>query len=84
LLQIDCNSKERRIATEITEPALLVRSRTLQLSRLQSACELLRKVIRFLYLARKLKGHLQAGTRELAKSAQCVLELGMYYSYAAT
>lgn len=47
----------------------------MQLSRLQAACELLRKVIRFLYLARKLKSHLQGGSRELPKAAQCVLEL---------
>ena len=64
-----------RITAEITEPASLLKSRTLQLSRLQSACDLLRKIIRFLYLARKLKSHLQAGSRELAKAAQCILEL---------
>eukprot|EP01114_Cavostelium_apophysatum_P021150 TRINITY_DN7293_c0_g1_i1.p1 TRINITY_DN7293_c0_g1~~TRINITY_DN7293_c0_g1_i1.p1 ORF type:complete len:805 (-),score=214.23 TRINITY_DN7293_c0_g1_i1:12-2381(-) len=64
-----------KIAKDISEPSSLIKARTTQLSRLQACCELLRKVIRFLYLSRKLQGHIQGGSRELAKAAQCVLEL---------
>lgn len=70
-LQLSVN----RMIVDIGEPASVIYSRTLQLSRIQAACELLRKVIRFLYFSRKLKSHLQQGARELAKAAQCVLDL---------
>lgn len=48
-----------RIASEITEPLQAIQQRTLQLQRIHEACELLRKISRFLLLAKKLRGHIE-------------------------
>ena len=42
----------------------------------QSACDLLRKVIRMLYLMKRLRTQMQGGTREITKVAQTFSEIG--------
>ena len=42
----------------------------------QAACDLLRKVIRMLYLIKRLKAQMQGGTREITKVAQTFSEIG--------
>uniref|UniRef100_A0A7N8X6G9 Component of oligomeric golgi complex 5 n=1 Tax=Mastacembelus armatus TaxID=205130 RepID=A0A7N8X6G9_9TELE len=45
-------------------------------SRLHSvACDLLRRIIRILYLSKRLQGQLQGGSREITKAAQSLNEL---------
>ena len=67
-----------RISTKIVDPYQKIVSRTAQLARLQSACDLLRKVIRMLYLLKRLKSQMQGGTREITKVAQTFSEIGMH------
>lgn len=43
---------------------------------LQVACDLLRRIIRILYLSKRLQGQLQGGSREITKAAQSLNELG--------
>lgn len=64
-----------RVTREVSECSAVLQARTTQLARLHQTSEILRQVIRFLYLTRKLKGHLHGGTRELGKAAQAVVEL---------
>lgn len=45
------------------------------MGRLYAACEVLRKIIRFVYLSRKLKGHISNGTKELALAASVIQEI---------
>jgi hypothetical protein len=66
-----------RVSTRVSLPYTKIQERTQQLSRLQSACDLLRKVIRMLYLVKRLKSLLQGGNREIAKVAQTFSEIGM-------
>lgn len=40
------------------------------------ACDLLRRIIRILYLSKRLQGQLQGGSREITKAAQSINELG--------
>ena len=42
----------------------------------QVACDLLRRIIRILYLSKRLQGQLQGGSREITKAAQSLNELG--------
>ncbi|XP_062515247.1 conserved oligomeric Golgi complex subunit 5-like [Corticium candelabrum] len=64
-----------RISSYIVEPYEKVMVRTTQLQRLQVACDLLRNIIRIIYLVKRLHGQLQGGVREIAKAAQSVNEL---------
>uniref|UniRef100_A0A8C2GNZ9 Conserved oligomeric Golgi complex subunit 5 n=1 Tax=Cyprinus carpio TaxID=7962 RepID=A0A8C2GNZ9_CYPCA len=41
----------------------------------QVACDLLRRIIRILYLSKRLQGQLQGGSREITKAAQSLNEL---------
>ncbi|PRP84475.1 hypothetical protein PROFUN_08060 [Planoprotostelium fungivorum] len=78
VIQIGIDSLQQsiaRIAKEVKEPTQLIAAKTRQLIRMQRTCELLRKINRFSSLLRKLKGHMQAGNRELSKAAQCLYEL---------
>jgi len=52
---------------------------TVMLSRLQLSCELLRRIIRILSLSRRLEVQLQAGSKEIVKTAQTLHELGMLF-----
>uniref|UniRef100_A0AAY5F3J5 Conserved oligomeric Golgi complex subunit 5 n=1 Tax=Electrophorus electricus TaxID=8005 RepID=A0AAY5F3J5_ELEEL len=61
--------------TKIIDPYNKILVRTAQLARLQVACDLLRRIIRILYLTKRLQGQLQGGSRELSKAAQSLNEL---------
>ncbi|XP_063164073.1 conserved oligomeric Golgi complex subunit 5 isoform X2 [Candoia aspera] len=64
-----------RIKAKIIDPYNRIVSRTAQLARLQAACDLLRRIIRILYLSKRLQGQLQGGSREITKAAQSLNEL---------
>ncbi|XP_023694125.1 conserved oligomeric Golgi complex subunit 5 [Paramormyrops kingsleyae] len=64
-----------RIRTKIVDPYNKIVARTAQLARLQVACDLLRRIIRILYLSKRLQGQLQGGSREVTKAAQSLSEL---------
>ncbi|EMP30353.1 Conserved oligomeric Golgi complex subunit 5 [Chelonia mydas] len=64
-----------RIRAKIIDPYNKIVSRTAQLAKLQAACDLLRRIIRILYLSKRLQGQLQGGSREITKAAQSLNEL---------
>ncbi|KAM4614883.1 conserved oligomeric Golgi complex subunit 5 [Polymixia lowei] len=64
-----------RMRTKIVDPYNKIVARTTQLARLQVACDLLRRIIRILYLSKRLQGQLQGGSREITKAAQSLNEL---------
>ncbi|XP_029016227.1 conserved oligomeric Golgi complex subunit 5 [Betta splendens] len=64
-----------RIRTKIVDPYNKIVARITQLARLQVACDLLRRIIRILYLSKRLQGQLQGGSREITKAAQTLNEL---------
>ncbi|XP_004598650.2 conserved oligomeric Golgi complex subunit 5 [Ochotona princeps] len=64
-----------RMKAKIVEPYNKIVARTAQLARLQVACDLLRRIIRILYLSKRLQGQLQGGCREITKAAQSLSEL---------
>ncbi|XP_048410241.1 conserved oligomeric Golgi complex subunit 5 [Stegostoma tigrinum] len=64
-----------RIRGKIVDPYNKIVARTAQLARLQAACDLLRRIIRILYLSKRLQGQLQGGSREITKAAQSLNEL---------
>uniref|UniRef100_A0A8C4VKF3 Component of oligomeric golgi complex 5 n=1 Tax=Gopherus evgoodei TaxID=1825980 RepID=A0A8C4VKF3_9SAUR len=66
-----------RIRAKIIDPYNKIVSRTAQLAKLQAACDLLRRIIRILYLSKRLQGQLQGGSREITKAAQSLNELDM-------
>ncbi|CAL9683319.1 unnamed protein product [Knipowitschia caucasica] len=64
-----------RIRSKILDPYNKMVARITQLSRLQMACDLLRRIIRILYLSKRLQGQLEGGSREISKAAQSLNEL---------
>lgn len=44
---------------------------------MQETCDLLRRIIRIMYLTKRLRTQLQGGAREITKAAQSLNELGM-------
>ncbi|XP_041513912.1 conserved oligomeric Golgi complex subunit 5 isoform X1 [Microtus oregoni] len=64
-----------RMKSKIVEPYNKIVARTAQLARLQVACDLLRRIIRILFLSKRLQGQLQGGSREITKAAQSLDEL---------
>ncbi|KAM9824237.1 conserved oligomeric Golgi complex subunit 5 isoform 3-T3 [Neosynchiropus ocellatus] len=64
-----------RIRAKIVDPYNKIVARITQLARLQVACDLLRRIIRILYLSKRLQVQLQGGSRELTKAAQSLNEL---------
>ncbi|XP_060052379.1 conserved oligomeric Golgi complex subunit 5 isoform X2 [Erinaceus europaeus] len=64
-----------RMKAKIVEPYNKIVARTAQLARLQVACDLLRRIIRILYLSKRLQGQLQGGSKEITKAAQSLNEL---------
>jgi len=44
---------------------------------LQETCDLLRHIIRMMYLSKRLHSQLQGGSREITKAAQSLNELGL-------
>ncbi|KAL4226453.1 Conserved oligomeric Golgi complex subunit [Mactra antiquata] len=67
-------SAMERIRTKVTEPYTKILSRTVQLHNLQETCDLLRRIIRVLYLSKRLHSQLQGGAREITKAAQSLNE----------
>lgn len=43
---------------------------------MQETCDLLRRIIRIMYLTKRLRTQLQGGAREITKAAQSLNELG--------
>ena len=43
---------------------------------LKETCDLLRRMIRIMYLSKRLHGQLEGGAREITKAAQSLNELG--------
>ncbi|EGC36293.1 hypothetical protein DICPUDRAFT_78047 [Dictyostelium purpureum] len=66
-----------RMKGEIISPYSKVRSKVEKLKNSQEACELLRQVVRYTLLVKKLKTYLQHDVRDLPKSAQCINELNL-------
>lgn len=68
-------STSERLRLKITQPYNELNLRILQLSRLQSACDTLRRIKGILHHSSRLRQHTQAGVRDIVKSAQCLNEL---------
>lgn len=66
-----------RLKAKIDDPHRKLQTQTTMLGRLQLSCELLRRVIRILSLSKRLQTQLQAGSKELTKTAQTINELGI-------
>uniref|UniRef100_UPI00359007C5 conserved oligomeric Golgi complex subunit 5 n=1 Tax=Myxine glutinosa TaxID=7769 RepID=UPI00359007C5 len=64
-----------RIRGKVVEPYTKLQARTAQLAKLQSACDLLRRIVRVLSLSRRLQTQLQGGSRDVTKAAQSLGEL---------
>ncbi|TPX38056.1 hypothetical protein SmJEL517_g00290 [Synchytrium microbalum] len=69
-----------KIKTRIKDPYDQIRDKTMQLERIQAAAEMLRKIIRFLYVAKRLNAQLPSenqptGGIEFAKAALSLNEL---------
>ncbi|XP_059152670.1 conserved oligomeric Golgi complex subunit 5-like [Physella acuta] len=64
-----------RIRTKVSEPYAKILARTTQLRHLQETCDLLRRIIRIMYLSKRLHGQLEGGAREITKAAQSLNEL---------
>ena len=68
-------STSERLRTKISTPFNELNLRILQLSRLQAACDTLRRIKGILHHASKLRIHMQAGVKDIVKSAQALNEL---------
>ncbi|XP_021370975.1 conserved oligomeric Golgi complex subunit 5-like [Mizuhopecten yessoensis] len=64
-----------RVRTKVSEPFNKISARTTQLRNLQETCDLLRRIIRIMYLSKRLHSQLQGGAREITKAAQSLNEL---------
>ncbi|CAG5125041.1 unnamed protein product, partial [Candidula unifasciata] len=64
-----------RIRAKVSEPYAKILARTTQLRHLQETCDLLRRIIRIMYLSKRLHGQLEGGAREITKAAQSLNEL---------
>ncbi|GFO07452.1 conserved oligomeric Golgi complex subunit 5 [Plakobranchus ocellatus] len=64
-----------RVKAKICEPYNKILARTTQLRHLQETCDLLRRIIRIMYLSKRLHGQLEGGAREITKAAQSLNEL---------
>ncbi|KAK3767574.1 hypothetical protein RRG08_003835 [Elysia crispata] len=64
-----------RVKVKICEPYNKILARTTQLRHLQETCDLLRRIIRIMYLSKRLHGQLEGGAREITKAAQSLNEL---------
>ncbi|RKO88423.1 Golgi transport complex subunit 5-domain-containing protein, partial [Blyttiomyces helicus] len=69
------NSSFERVRAKIRDPYLAIQACTLQLDRIQAASEVLRRVMRFLYLVRRLDTQLPGGEKDLPKAALSINEL---------
>ena len=68
-------STSERLRLKISTPFTELNLRILQLSRLQAACDTLRRIKGILHNSAKLRVYTQTGLKEIVKSAQCLNEL---------
>uniref|UniRef100_T1IMS2 Conserved oligomeric Golgi complex subunit 5 n=1 Tax=Strigamia maritima TaxID=126957 RepID=T1IMS2_STRMM len=68
-------SAVERLKMKLFEPYKKISSHTAMLARLQTVCDLLRQIVRVIYLTKRLHGQLQAGPQEITKVAQSLSEL---------
>lgn len=68
-------SSTDRLRNKIVEPYESVVNQTNMLIRLQTTCDLLRRIIRILQLSRRLEAQLLGKAGEITKAAQCLNEL---------
>ncbi len=68
-------STSERLRIKITQPYNELNLRILQLSRLQSACDTLRRIKGILHHSARLRIYMQTGVKDIVKSAQCLNEL---------
>ena len=68
-------STSERLRSKISIPFNELQLRIRQLSRLQAACDTLRRIKGILSQSTKLRLHMQAGVKDIVKSAQCLNEL---------
>ena len=74
--RISClKATSERLRSKISTPFNELNMRILQLSRLQAACDTLRRIKGILHHSAKLHQHMQAGVKDIVKSAQCLNEL---------
>ncbi|TPX62113.1 hypothetical protein PhCBS80983_g00640 [Powellomyces hirtus] len=71
------NSSFDRVREKVLVPHQEMKDKSLQLERIQSTAEVLRRVIRFMYLLRRLDVQLPGGERELPKAALTISELNV-------
>ena len=74
------NSSIEKIRSRVSEPFKHLQVRTLQLSHLQTACDLLRGVIRMLFLVKKLRAQMYSGQKEIIKAAQTLSDIAYLQS----
>lgn len=66
-----------RLSFKIKTPFEQIQTYTVQLERLQVTSEMLRRVLRFLYLSKRLEMQMPGGDLELTKAALTLSEVGM-------
>ncbi|KAI9099496.1 Golgi transport complex subunit 5-domain-containing protein [Phlyctochytrium arcticum] len=69
------NDSFDRVREKVLVPYQQMRDHSVQLERVQQAAEVLRRIIRFMYLLRRLDTQLPGGERELPKAALTISEL---------
>ena len=65
-----------RLSFKIKTPFEQIQTYTIQLERLHEASEMLRRVLRFLYLSKRLEMQMPGGDLELTKAALTLSEVG--------
>ncbi|CAF1077689.1 unnamed protein product, partial [Brachionus calyciflorus] len=68
-------STSERLRIKIDTPFNELNLRIIQLSRLQSACDTLRRIKGILHHSARLRVYMQQGVKDIVKSAQCLNEL---------
>jgi hypothetical protein len=71
------NTSMERLSFKIKTPFEQIQTYTVQLERLQVTSEMLRRVLRFLYLSKRLEMQMPGGDLELTKAALTLSEVGM-------
>ncbi|TPX61391.1 hypothetical protein SpCBS45565_g07276 [Spizellomyces sp. 'palustris'] len=69
------NGSFDRVREKIVDPYQQMRDKSVQLDRIQRTAEVLRRIIRFMYLLRRLELLMPGGERELPKAALTVSEM---------
>lgn len=72
---ISLKSTSERLRVKITSPYNELNLRILQLTRLQSACDMLRRIKGIIHHSAKLKQQMQSGVKDIVKSSQSLNEL---------